>query len=225
MTSPPEPQPAQSGLNAADHGLLTCHDCHALWPIEQEGQPCRRCGAQLHLRKPQAMVRTWALLLTALFLLLPANLLPIMQITSLGHQQPATIIGGVIELGSHGLYGIALVVLTASVLIPVGKLLGLLIMLGALQRGWTTNLEQKMMMFRLVHWIGRWSMLDIFVVAVLVALVQMGNFAQISGQPGATAFAGVVICTMLAANSFDTRLIWDKYMQQDRQSDEHSHPH
>ncbi|WP_409523438.1 paraquat-inducible protein A [Nitrincola sp. MINF-07-Sa-05] len=206
--------------SAIDAGLLTCHDCHALWPLTMESEHCRRCGAELHVRKPNAMIRTWALILTATFLLLPANLLPIMLITSLGHQQPATIIGGVIELGSHGMYGIAFIVLAASVLIPLGKLLGLLIMLAALQLGWTTNMQQKMAMFRLVHWIGRWSMLDIFVVAVLVALVQLGNIAQISGQPGATAFAGVVICTMLAANSFDTRLIWDRHMTQDTHTDE-----
>jgi paraquat-inducible protein A len=201
----------KTGISAAKQQLISCHDCHALWPIEEAPGHCARCGSRLHLRKPASMTRTWALLLTSAFLLLPANLLPIMQITSLGRGEPATIIGGILELTQHGLYGIAFIVFLASLLIPIGKLCGLLIMLFTLQMGWTTNMQQKMLMFRMVHWIGRWSMLDIFVVAVLVSLVQMGNLAQISGQQGATAFAGVVICTMLAANTFDTRLIWDRY--------------
>jgi paraquat-inducible protein A len=200
-----------TGQSAASQGLLSCHDCHALCKLSEQNTHCQRCGSALHLRKPNAMPLTWALLLTSTFLFIFANMLPIMMITSLGRGEPATILGGVIELINLGMYGIAFVVLAASILIPVGKIIGLLIMLVTLQFGLTTNMQQKMMMFRMVHWIGRWSMLDIFVVAVLVALVQMGNLAQISGQLGATAFAGVVIFTMLAANAFDTRLIWDKH--------------
>lgn len=200
--------------SAAAQGLLSCHECCALWPRHCEGERCPRCGARLHLRTPHSLSRTWALLLTAAFLLLPANLLPIMRVTLLGRGEPSTILEGVLELARHGLWGIALVVFAASILIPVGKIIALAGLLLAIQRGETSNLRQKMIMFRIVHWIGRWSMLDIFVVGVLVALVQFGNLAYIVGQAGAIAFAGVVIFTMLAANTLDTRLIWDRHLQE-----------
>lgn len=200
--------------SAAAQGLIRCHECGALRPRQQEGMHCSRCGARLHLRTPHSLARTWALLLTAALLLLPANLLPIMRVTMLGRGEPSTILGGVLELTQHGLWGIALVVFAASVLIPVGKLIALSGLLLALQHGWTANMRQKMIMFRIVHWIGRWSMLDIFVVGILVALVQFGNLAYIVGQAGAMAFAGVVIFTMLAANTLDTRLIWDRHLQE-----------
>lgn len=198
--------------SAAAQGLLSCHECGALWPRHLEGEPCPRCAARLHLRTPHSLRRTWALLITASLLLLPANLLPIMRITMLGHGEPSTILGGILELARHGLWGIALVVFAASILIPVGKLIALAGLLLAIQCGWTANMRHKMMMFRVVHWIGRWSMLDIFVVGVLVALVQFGNLAYIVGQAGAMAFTGVVIFTMLAANTLDTRLIWDRHL-------------
>jgi paraquat-inducible protein A len=153
-----------------------------------------------------------------MFLLLPANLLPIMTVRTLGRGDPSTILEGVIELSQHGLVWIAMVVLVASVIIPVGKLAGMLILLLSVQFGWTTNLRQKMLMFRFVEWVGRWSMLDIFVVGILVALVQLGNLTHIIGNHGATAFAAVVICTMLAAQKFDTRLIWDRHLNSPEQS-------
>ncbi|MBV1789782.1 paraquat-inducible protein A [Marinobacterium sp. D7] len=201
--------------SALAQGLLRCHDCTALWPLALEEQHCPRCGALLHSREPNSLVRTWALLITSALLMLPANLLPIMRVTMLSSQGDAsTIMGGVIELTKHGLWGIAIVVLAASILIPVGKILALGSLLIAIQFGKATNLKQKMVMFRIVHWIGRWSMLDIFVVGILVALVQFGNLAYIVGQTGALAFAGVVVFTMLAANTLDTRLIWDRHLQE-----------
>lgn len=204
---------------ALAQGLLRCDECEAVWPVELEGQRCPRCGATLHARKPGALSRTWALLLTALCLLLPANLLPVMTVSRFGQGEPATIIDGIIQLSSHGMWGIAIIVLVASVLIPVGKIIAMIILLLSVQFAKTENLQYKMRLFRIVQWIGRWSMLDIFVVGVLVALVRFGNLASITGQPGATAFAGVVVFTMLAANSFDTRLIWDQ-----RQTQESSPP-
>lgn len=207
--------------SAASQHLLSCHDCSALWPDTLEAHRCPRCGAPLHQRKPHSIAYTWALLLTAAMLMLPANLLPIMRITMLGQGEPSTILQGVLELTRHGLWGIALIVLTASIIIPAGKLIGLAILLLTVQRGWTTNLQQKMIMFRVVRWIGRWSMLDIFVVGILVALVQFGNLAYVTGQSGAIAFGGVVVFTMLAANSLDTRLIWDRHLQEAAVGPEH----
>lgn len=201
----------QSALN---QGLLVCHCCHKVMPINWDKHPCPRCGTRFHKRKPHSIAYTWALLISSAFMLIPANLLPIMTVSSLGQGTPATIIQGVLELLKHDMLGIALVVLTASIIIPVMKVVGLIILLLAVQRGWTTNMNQKMLMYRFVEWIGRWSMLDIFVVAILAAIVQLGNLASISGNGGATAFAAAVILTMLAANSFDTRLIWDKHLEQ-----------
>lgn len=200
--------------SALAQGLIRCHDCGSLWPKTKEETHCPRCQAVLHARTPGSLKRTWALLLTATFLLLPANLLPIMRVTTLGQGEPSTIFSGVVQLAEHGLWGIAIVVLAASILIPVGKIIAVATLLLAIQHGWTTNMQQKMVMFRIVHWIGRWSMLDIFVVGILVALVQFGNLAYIDGQTGALAFAGVVIFTMLAAGTLDTRLIWDRHLQE-----------
>lgn len=192
---------------------ICCHDCRLLCPPHMEGQHCPRCHSRLHARTPHSLAWTWSLALTGALLMIPANMLPIMTVRTLGRGEPATIIGGIIELTHHGLFWIALVVLVASVIIPIGKLVGMLILLLTVQMGWTTNLRQKMLMYRFVEWVGRWSMLDIFVVGILVALVQLGNLTHIVGNHGATAFAAVVVCTMLAAQKFDTRLIWDRHRQ------------
>ncbi|MFC6671430.1 paraquat-inducible protein A [Marinobacterium aestuariivivens] len=192
---------------------INCHDCHLLCPAAMEELHCPRCHGRLHPRTPHSLAWTWSLVLTAGFLLIPANMLPIMTVRTLGRGEPSTILEGVVELTQHGLFWIALVVLVASVIIPVGKLVGMLILLLTVQLGWTTNLRQKMLMYRFVEWVGRWSMLDIFVVGILVALVQLGNLTHIIGNHGATAFAAVVICTMVAAQKFDTRLIWDRHLQ------------
>jgi paraquat-inducible protein A len=210
----PHPEPRLT----AGETPICCHDCSLLCPPAMEGEHCPRCHARLHARTPDSLSWTWALLISAMFLLLPANLLPIMTVRTLGRGDPSTILEGVIELSQHGLLWIAMVVLVASVIIPVGKLAGMLILLLSVQFGWTTNLRQKMLMFRFVEWVGRWSMLDIFVVGILVALVQLGNLTHIIGNHGATAFAAVVICTMMAAQKFDTRLIWDRHLNSPEQS-------
>jgi len=132
-----------------------------------------------------------------------------MTLRSFGKGEPSTIISGVIDLVEHDMLFIALIVLIASIVVPVLKILALTILLCTVQFGWATNLRQKTLMYRLVEWIGRWSMLDIFVIGILVALVQLGNIASIEGNQGATAFATVVLLTMFSAISFDTRLIWD----------------
>ena len=200
--------------SAINFGIILCHDCRKPFPETMDHHSCTRCGASLHKRKQHSIAYTWALLIASAFMLLPANMLPIMTLTSLGQGGPSTILGGVLQLMDHGMMGIALVVLTASIIIPVMKIIGLIILLLAVQLGWTTNMRQKMWMYRFVEWIGRWSMLDIFVVAILAAIVQLGSLASVTGNSGATAFGVSVIFTMLAAHSFDTRLIWDKHLEQ-----------
>lgn len=154
---------------------------------------------------------TWALTITGALLLLPANMLPVMSVIYLGSGEPSTIIGGVVELYQAGLWGIALIVFVASIAVPVMKLAGLLILLVQVQLRLPLMPLQSMRIFRLVSGIGRWSLLDLFMISILVALVDMGAIAEVAAGPGSTAFATVVVVTMLAVRCFDPRLIWDEY--------------
>lgn len=198
-------------MRAIDAGLLICHECHQLNPRDSETdrQYCSRCGGLLHARRPNSLARTWALLLTAAILYIPANLLPIMTVNSLSRGQSDTIISGVVELVHLGMLPIAAVVFIASILVPTFKLVGIGLLLYSIQRHQPMSARQRILMFRFIEWIGRWSMLDIFVIAILVALVNFGSLASIEPGAGAVAFASVVILTMLAALTFDPRLIWD----------------
>ncbi|MDD0843599.1 paraquat-inducible protein A [Pseudomonas sp. Gutcm_11s] len=197
-------------MRAIDAGILLCGECHKLEYLrEGEHQHCSRCGAQLHDRRPNSIARTWALLITAAILYLPANLLPIMTVSMLGKGMPATIMEGVVELIHADMLPIALVVFVASILVPTFKLVGIALLLYSVQRRQPMSARQRILMYRFIEWIGRWSMLDIFVIAILVALVNFGNLASIEAGMGASAFCVVVILTMLAAVTFDPRLIWD----------------
>ncbi|MBV2133365.1 paraquat-inducible protein A [Pseudomonas sp. MAP12] len=197
-------------MRAIDAGILVCDECHQLNRQRHDTpQRCRRCGASLHARRPHSIVRTWALLLTAALLYIPANLLPIMTVNLFGQGSPATIMEGVLELIHADMLPIALVVFVASILVPTFKLVGIALLLYSVQRHQLLSPRQRIAMFRFIEWIGRWSMLDIFVIAILVALVSFGNLASIEAGAGAMAFAAVVVLTMLAALTFDPRLIWD----------------
>lgn len=196
-------------MRALDAGLIICGECHRLHRRSAAHLHCQRCGARLHARRPHSIARTWALLLAAAILYIPANLLPIMSVNFLGNGAPATIMGGVIELIHAGMLPIASVVFIASILVPSFKLCGLVLLLYSVQRHQRLSPRQRILMYRFIEWIGRWSMLDIFVIAILVALVRFGNLASIEAGPGAAAFALVVVLTMLAATSFDPRLICD----------------
>ncbi|MGF6557419.1 paraquat-inducible protein A [Pseudomonas sp. S30_BP2TU TE3576] len=163
----------------------------------------------MHARSPNSLVRTWALLITAAILYIPANLLPIMTVNSLGKGAPSTIMAGVIELMHYGMFPIAAVVFIASIVVPTFKLVGIALLLFSVQRRQPLSARQRIWMYRFIEFIGRWSMLDIFVIAILVAVVNFGRLASIEANLGAIAFATVVILTMLAAVTFDPRLIWD----------------
>ncbi|MEX6502461.1 paraquat-inducible protein A [Pseudomonas zhanjiangensis] len=198
-------------MRAIDAGLLICHECHQLNPLDPSlaRQYCSRCGGVVHARRPNSLARTWALLLTATVLYIPANLLPIMTVNSLGKGQSDTIMSGVLELVHLGMLPIAAVVFIASILVPTFKLVGIALLLYSIQRHQPMSARQRILVFRFIEWIGRWSMLDIFVIAILVAVVNFGSLASIEPGLGAMAFASVVILTMLAALTFDPRLIWD----------------
>ncbi|MES2821785.1 MAG: paraquat-inducible protein A [Pseudomonadota bacterium] len=198
-------------MRAIDAGLLLCHECHQLNRQRpgQKSQACTRCGARVHGRRPNSLARTWALLITAALLFIPANLLPIMSVSSFGKGQPDTILSGVISLVHYDMLPIAAVVFIASILVPTFKLVGIALLLFSVQRHQPMSAQQRILMYRFIEWIGRWSMLDIFVIAILVAVVNFGSLARIEAGFGAVAFASVVVLTMLAAVTFDPRLIWD----------------
>ncbi|AVJ20836.1 MULTISPECIES: paraquat-inducible protein A [Pseudomonas] len=198
-------------MRAIDAGILICTECHELnkQEADSEEQLCTRCGALIHARRPNSLTRTWALLITAAILYIPANLLPIMTVNSLGQGDPSTIMSGVIQLVQHGMFPIAAVVFIASILVPTFKLVGIGLLLFSVQRHQPLSAQQRIVMYRFIEFIGRWSMLDIFVIAILVALVNFGRLASIEANLGAAAFASVVILTMFAAVTFDPRLIWD----------------
>lgn len=167
------------------------------------------------LNASQSIQTTWALLLTAVLLYIPANILPIMITNTLGNEQASTIIGGVILLWQSGSYPIALIIFVASILVPVAKIVILTWLNFSVQFGKQELYRQRMAWYRFTEFIGRWSMIDVFVVAVLVSLIQLGNVMSIHPGHAVVAFSGVVIATMLAAMSFDTRLIWQKDVNSD----------
>lgn len=189
-------------------GLAACHVCGKLQPCKAD-RHCVRCGSRLYQRKPFSVQRSWAFLITALILYVPANLYPIMNTTSLGVKDEKTIIGGVILLWSMKSYPVAVIIFTASIVIPLLKFLVIGLLLFSIWKGHSGKLNQQTRLFRVIEYIGPWSMIDVFVVILLVALIQFGGIATVLPGSAAMAFAGMVITTMLSAISFDTRLLWD----------------
>jgi paraquat-inducible protein A len=197
--------------------LVNCHCCHLLsqLPASTDSREalCPRCNASLHQRKPNSIARTWALVLAACIFYIPANVLPITITVSMGKAQADTIMSGVIYFMATGSWSIALVIFVASVLVPLLKLLILSFLLISVQLKSDWRPHDRTRLYRITEAVGRWSMLDIFVVTILVALVKLGALANIEAGPAAVYFAAVVVTTMFAAMSFDPRLIWDEMEQ------------
>jgi paraquat-inducible protein A len=204
---------------AAAEGLATCHTCYKL--ADASHHKCPRCGSGLHVRTDGSIQRTMALVITATILYIPANVLPIMNTSLLGNADPSTILGGVVLLIHHGSYPIAAVIFIASVMVPTGKLMSITWLCWSVSRGQKTSHRQRTTMYRITEFVGKWSMTDVFVVAILVALIQLGGLMSITAGPAAIAFGGVVVVTMVAAESFDPRLIWDT-VEADEQDDQES---
>ena len=201
-------------ITAREAGLIACHFCHTLSRIpdnieESMNLYCPCCHSVLHSRHPNSFTKTTAFLLAAIFLYIPANVLPIMTVIYQGSGEPSTIIAGVKHLLEGGMWPLALIVFVASIVVPILKLLVLsaLLISIAIKSRWEPRERTKL--YRIMEFIGRWSMVDIFVIAILVTLVQFGNTASIYPGLGALSFAAVVVLTMFAAHSFDPRLIWD----------------
>jgi len=198
-------------LTAAQAGVVACGSC-GLLSRSAEGAPsgrCPRCGAGLASRFQHSIQRTWALAIAAAVCYVPANILPIVTTQTLASSRSDTILSGVVVLYTSGSWPLALIVLDASVMIPLGKLVTLAYLLISVRRGSAQGSRDRTRLYRMVELIGRWSMLDVFVVTFVVALIQLRPLMSSQPGPGLPFFAAVVILTMLAATSFDPRLIWD----------------
>jgi len=198
-------------LTAARAGLVSCETCNLLVRPLDAAEPgyCPRCSGALEWRRPRSIENTWALVIAAAICYVPANVLPVLTTTALGSVDSDTIMGGVMLLYRTGSWPLALIVLVASVMVPLGKLVALTYLLLAVQRGWAGTDRERTRLYRMVEFIGRWSMLDVFVDTFTVALVQLQPLMSVKPGPGVLFFAAVVVLTMLAANAFDPRLIWD----------------
>lgn len=193
---------------AAEAGLMACEQCGLVVPLAPSTR-CPRCAATIHPRRPASLSRSWALLVAAIILYIPANLLPIMQTTSLFGTSRDTIMGGVVYFWHSGSPGLAVLIFSVSILIPMLKMIILGILALTVQFGWPLDRHHCAHLYHVIEFVGRWSMLDVFVVALMVGLVRFRSLAVIEAGPGAIAFGAVVALTMLATRSFDPRLIWD----------------
>ena len=208
-----------AALTAARAGLVSCETCKLLSrPVHPDhAGHCPRCGAELESRRANSIQYTWALVIAAAICYIPANLLPVMNTTAFGSTEPDTIMGGVVFLYTSGSWPLALIVLIASVMVPLGKLIALGYLLITVQRGVPGGGRERTRLYRMVEFIGRWSMLDVFVDTFTVALVQLQPLMSVAPGPGVLFFAAVVVLTMIAAETFDPRLIWDAGSQGERQ--------
>jgi paraquat-inducible protein A len=197
-----------TGTTAAAAGLACCHTCYGL--VAADERRCPRCRTRVHLRLPNSLQRTMALVLTAALLYIPAMTLPIMTTVNLGEATDSTVVGGVVILWRMGSYAIAGVIFIASVCVPIGKLIVLSLLCWMARYGPAGYARQHTVLYRLTELVGRWSMIDVFVVAILVALIKLGDVLSFYPGLAALAFTVVVIVTMLAAETFDPRLLWDR---------------
>lgn len=197
---------------AREKGFAVCRTCHSL--TDQPGERCVVCGTPTHVRRPHSLQLVWAFLLAGIIAYIPGNLLPIMITQSVAGDSPSTIMGGVITLIHHKSYSIAAVIFIASIMVPVSKFFVIGWLALSIQFNWNTDDHKRHFAHEAVEFIGRWSMIDVFVVAALAALIQIGGLMSIIPGPGVDAFAMSVIFTMFSAMSLDPRLIWDKQPSQ-----------
>lgn len=208
------------GVTGIRQGLRSCRCCTAILPAETTH--CPRCGTLGHVRRKNSLQWTLALLFTAIILYLPANILPIMITDLLGDKMPSTILAGVILLWSEGSYPVALVIFIASILVPTLKMIAIAWLCWDAKGHGKRDSERMHLIYEIVEFVGRWSMIDVFVIAVLSALVRMGALMSIYPAIGAVMFALVVIITMFAAMTFDPRLSWDRESElSHKESSEH----
>ena len=199
-----------SSDDIANHKILNCHTCGFLSRnTDEHQQNCRRCISPLHHRKHNSIEATWALLAAAIVLLIPANVYPVMTVIRFGQGEPSTILSGVLHLIESGMWGLAMIVFVASIVVPVMKLGILSFLLISVHKKSVWRPRDRTLLYRATEVVGAWSMVDIFLVGLLSSLVSLDALSTIRPGIGAIFFAGVVVITMFAAHSFDPRLIWD----------------
>lgn len=198
-------------MTARDANLIACDACGKLCTVASGAAAayCPRCHSRLHSRIDRGLQRSWALVLAGAILLVPANTYPILTVIYFGSGSPDTIMSGVVDLWQQGLWGIATIVFVASVFVPIFKLVVIALLLMVVQLRVPLTTMQCTLLYRFIRLIGRWSMLDLFMISILVTMVDLGNIARVESGPAATAFAAVVVLTLLAADTMDSRLIWD----------------
>jgi len=190
--------------------LVLCHGCEKINSYSKKlNQTCTRCSTKLHLRKPNSLEKTWALTVASIIAFIPAHTLPIMTVLLFGDGTPDTIMSGIILLVQLGMTPVAMLIFIASFLVPLGKIFALFILLLNVNKCSMKSAKKYTKLYRVVEFLGKWSMLDVFVVAIMAAVVQLGVISEIVAGSGATAFAIMVVLTMVAAHSFDPRLLWD----------------
>ncbi len=190
---------------AIDNDIKACHVCHQLCTQSV----CNRCHSKTYLRNPNSVQKATAWLITSIICYIPANVLPIMYTTSLGDESPSTLIAGVIALWQNGSYPIAMIIFIASVVVPLAKALVLSFLCFMVAKPANDHTIGYTRIYQLTEFIGKWSMIDVFVVAILVALVQLGNLMSVTPGLGVAFFTVMVLCQMMAAHAFDPRLLWD----------------
>lgn len=199
-------------VTAREMGLIACRVCGRVCQCQDEGRvgKCPRCGARMHRRKPNSVGRTWALLLSAMILYIPANVIPIMHTHTIFFTTDSTILHGVMQLWRAGSADLAVIVFCASIMVPLLKFLALgFLLLRSRRPASRKQRRQQSKLYRIVDIIGHWSMLDVFVVALLTGVIQLGQFANVAPRGAAIWFALVVVLTMLASMSYEPRLAWD----------------
>lgn len=194
-------------MTARSAGLIACRQCARVWPAGTE--ICGRCGHGISSRDRKSLQKVWAWWIVGLAAYVPANVLPMLHTRTLIMVEESTIVGGAAELAQHGNWGVAIVILVASVLIPMGKFGVIAALALSVRHGSSLSHMRRQQLFEMVEYIGRWSMIDVFVVALLSSLVQLGALAAVAPGPASLYFAISVICTMLSAQAFDSRMIWD----------------
>jgi len=202
-----------SPKTALNNGVIACHTCHNLTKVDINASGpfrCSRCHSKISSRKPNSLNRTWAFLIAATILYIPANIFPIMTVVSFGKENSDTILSGIIYLMGSGQWVIGLVVFFASIFVPVFKIVALSFLALSVHLKLKWKPKTRTLLYRIVEAIGRWSMIDVFMISILIALVKLKALATVEAESGAIAFAAVVILTMLAAMTFDPRLIWDQ---------------
>ena len=200
-------------MRAIERGLTDCAVCHAIVKVPMQDTAkvayCPRCDSEVHVRKPDAIQKTWAYLIASIVFFIPANVLPMMHVVTFAGTESDTIMSGVLYFMDTGAYLIAFVIFTASIFVPILKILILIYLLISVQKGSCRHRERRKKLYALTEIIGRWSMVDVYVVGTMVALVHFGALTEIKPGMGANFFLLVVIMTMLSAMSFDPKLIWD----------------